>query len=339
MIIITNMSLRSCYYNRGFLLVDSCLSTLAFLRLFLVCFLPYKTLKTLLLAMLPYCLLVQDLLQPSCLLTCCCFLAFDHQFLAMFLAIFLAILLHSFTLLFANFLLSNKPCCCDLVAFFSSSAVIKKLAACFRLSLITLDVIVPFLLSTHQVLGTIIAGTVNLGVAWYLLSNIDVICHPDPKSNSPWTCSNDTVFFDASVIWGLVGPKRIFGPLGNYGALNWFFLGGIMGPIAWKRYNYILSAALDAGVAFMAVLLYFTTGLEDRSVHWWGTDNPQHCDLATCPTAKGKGIPVDCKKVDARLEFIKGVINNCYKYIVDGSRKELADIREVGVVWSAGGIS
>ncbi|GJU97060.1 oligopeptide transporter 4-like protein [Tanacetum coccineum] len=174
---------------------------------------------------------------------------------------------------------------------------------------------------TNQVLGTIIAGTVNLGVAWYLLSNIDGICHPDPKSNSPWTCSNDIVFFDASVIWGLVGPKRIFGPLGNYGALNWFFLGGIIGPVVvwlchkafpsvswislinlqvllgataymppaaavnynswilvgtifnffvfryrkmwWKRYNYILSAALDAGVAFMVVLLNFTTGLED----------------------------------------------------------------------------
>nr|GEV50314.1 oligopeptide transporter 4-like [Tanacetum cinerariifolium] len=199
-----------------------------------------------------------------------------------------------------------------------------------------------------QVLGTIIAGTVNLGVAWYLLSNMDEICHPDPKSNSPWTCPVDTIFFDASVIWGLVGPKRIFGPLGNYGALNWFFLGGIMGPVAvwlchkalpsvswiplinlpvllgataympltgavtynswilvgtifnffvfryqkmwWKRYNYILSAALDAGVASMDILLYFTTGLEDKTVHWWGTDNPQHCDLATCPTAKGLNV-------------------------------------------------
>ncbi|KAK1416045.1 hypothetical protein QVD17_31833 [Tagetes erecta] len=202
-----------------------------------------------------------------------------------------------------------------------------------------------------QFLGTIIAGTVNLSVAWYMLNNIDQICHPDPESNSPWTCPNDRVFFDASVIWGLVGPRRIFGPLGNYGALNWFFLGGFVGPILvwlchksfpnvswiplinlpvllgataymppaaavnynswvlvgtifnffvfryrkmwWKRYNYILSAALDAGVAFMAVLLYFSTGIQDRSVHWWGTDNPQHCDLAECPTAKGIIPPID----------------------------------------------
>ncbi|GJV44495.1 oligopeptide transporter 4-like protein [Tanacetum coccineum] len=199
-----------------------------------------------------------------------------------------------------------------------------------------------------QFLGTIIAGTVNLCVAWYLLSNIDDICHPGATSDSPWTCPIDHVFFDASVIWGLVGPKRIFGPLGNYGALNWFFLGGIMGPVAvwlchkafpnvswiplinlpvllgatasmppaaavnynswilvgtifnffvfryrkmwWRRYNYILSAALDAGVAFMAVLLYVSTGLEDISVDWWGTDSRQHCDLATCPTAKGVNV-------------------------------------------------
>ncbi|XP_027093479.1 oligopeptide transporter 4-like [Coffea arabica] len=199
-----------------------------------------------------------------------------------------------------------------------------------------------------QFLGTIIAGTVNLGVAWWLLHTVEDICHQDMTSNSPWTCPGDRVFFDASVIWGLVGPKRIFGPHGNYSALNWFFLGGLLGPLAiwllhkqfpkqtwiplinlpvvlgaaadmppatalnynswilvgtifnflvfryrkkwWQRYNYILSAALDAGVAVMAVLLHFTVGMENRSISWWGNNNPEHCDLATCPTAKGISV-------------------------------------------------
>ncbi|XP_062227458.1 oligopeptide transporter 4-like [Phragmites australis] len=52
-----------------------------------------------------------------------------------------------------------------------------------------------------------------------------------PPEGSPWTCSGDHVFFDASVIWGLVGPRRIFGLLGYYNALNWFFLGGLIGPV------------------------------------------------------------------------------------------------------------
>ncbi|KAI3465134.1 hypothetical protein Pfo_021797 [Paulownia fortunei] len=199
-----------------------------------------------------------------------------------------------------------------------------------------------------QFVGTIIAGTINIGVAWYLLTSIKNICQDQLlPPNSPWTCPNDRVFFDASVIWGLVGPKRIFGSLGNYSALNWCFLGGAVAPIVvwllhkafpsqtwiklinipvllgataamppastlnfnswilvgtifnffvfryrkswWQRYNYVLSAALDAGLAFMGVVLYFCLGIENVSISWWGS-NGEHCDLATCPTAKGVAV-------------------------------------------------
>ncbi|KAK4563675.1 hypothetical protein RGQ29_005998 [Quercus rubra] len=196
-----------------------------------------------------------------------------------------------------------------------------------------------------QLIGTILAGTINLAVAWWLLTSITNICQDELlPTDSPWTCPGDRVFFDASVIWGLVGPRRIFGPLGNYEAMNWFFLGGAIGPVIvwllhksfpkqswiplinlpvllgatammpaatpvnynawiivgtifnffifryrkqwWQRYNYILSAALDAGVAFMGVLLYFSVGMEGKGLTWWGTDG-EHCPLAKCPTAKG----------------------------------------------------
>ncbi|XP_062222348.1 oligopeptide transporter 4-like [Phragmites australis] len=206
-----------------------------------------------------------------------------------------------------------------------------------------------------QFVGTIVAGTVNIGVAWWLLGSIKNICSDNLPPNSPWTCPSDRVFFDASVIWGLVGPRRIFGPDGNYGALNWFFLIGAAGPVIvytfhrafpgqrwiplinlpvllgatammppatavnynswlfigtifnffvfryrkkwWTRYNYVLSAALDAGVAFMGVLLYFTLTMENKSIDWWGTAG-EHCKLASCPTTKGidlgpeRGCPV-----------------------------------------------
>ena len=186
-----------------------------------------------------------------------------------------------------------------------------------------------------------------------MLGSVKNICVDDPQSDSPWTCPGDRVFFDASVIWGLAGPKRIFGSLGNYSAINWFFLGGAIGPVIvwllhrafpkqtwirlinlpvllgataymppatalnynswivvgtifnffvfryrkqwWQRYNYVLSAALDAGVAFMAVLIYLSVGVENTSLTWWGT-NGEHCDLAGCPTAKGivvDGCPVN----------------------------------------------
>ncbi|XP_020205188.1 oligopeptide transporter 4 [Cajanus cajan] len=194
-----------------------------------------------------------------------------------------------------------------------------------------------------QLIGTILAGTINIGVTWWLLNSIKNICHDDLlPANSPWTCPGDRVFFDASVIWGLVGPRRIFGSQGNYSTMNWFFLGGALGPIIvwllhkafprqswirlinlpvllgatammppatplnynawifvgtifnffifrykkkwWQRYNYVLSAALDNGVAFMTVLLFWLS-LEKKSLTWWGTEG-EHCPLATCPTAK-----------------------------------------------------
>ncbi|CAJ2643130.1 unnamed protein product [Trifolium pratense] len=200
-----------------------------------------------------------------------------------------------------------------------------------------------------QIIGTLIAGTVDVGVAWWLLGSIENICHEELlPPGSPWTCPGDNVFFDASVIWGLVGPKRIFGPLGNYSTLNWFFLFGALGPLIvwalmkafpnkkwlshihlpvilgatavmppastvnfnswlivaitfnyfvykyykkwWERYNYVLAAGLDAGLAFMTTLLFFTVSNGGIKLNWWGQD--EHCPLASCPTAKG-GIAAD----------------------------------------------
>ncbi|XP_024969655.1 oligopeptide transporter 4-like [Cynara cardunculus var. scolymus] len=205
-----------------------------------------------------------------------------------------------------------------------------------------------------QFIGTIIAGTINISVAWWLLSTVENICQDQLLApDSPWTCPSDRVFYDASVIWGLIGPKRIFGSLGPYSALNWFFLGGFLGPLLvyllhklfpnqkwiklinlpvilgssgymppatsvnfnswafvgmvfnffvlryrkrwWQRYNYVLSAALDAGLAFMGILVYFSLSMSDIGISWWGTDG-EHCGLADCPTAEGvvvDGCPIN----------------------------------------------
>ncbi|KAK9103938.1 hypothetical protein Sjap_021192 [Stephania japonica] len=83
-----------------------------------------------------------------------------------------------------------------------------------------------------QVLGTLIATIVYLATAWWLMESIPHLCDPaNLPEGSPWTCPMDTVFYDASVLWGLIGPRRIFGPLGTYGAMNWGFLVGAIAPI------------------------------------------------------------------------------------------------------------
>ncbi|KAK0600853.1 hypothetical protein LWI29_018987 [Acer saccharum] len=64
----------------------------------------------------------------------------------------------------------------------------------------------------------------------------------------------------------------------------------------WARHMYILSAALDAGIAFMGVFLFFALqSLDINGPEWWGLENSDHCPLANCPMAPGikvKGCPV-----------------------------------------------
>ncbi|XP_058068216.1 oligopeptide transporter 5-like [Magnolia sinica] len=62
----------------------------------------------------------------------------------------------------------------------------------------------------------------------------------------------------------------------------------------WSRYNYVLSAGLDVGIAFTALLVSFA--LQNiYGVKWWGLELGDHCPLAQCPTAPGVevyGCPV-----------------------------------------------
>ncbi|GMJ14979.1 oligopeptide transporter 1, ARABIDOPSIS THALIANA OLIGOPEPTIDE TRANSPORTER 6 [Hibiscus trionum] len=211
----------------------------------------------------------------------------------------------------------------------------------------------PRSMFTAQVVGTLVAVFVYTITAWWLMEEIPNLCDTSLlPPDSPWTCPMDNVFFDASVIWGLVGPRRIFGTEGEYGNVNWFFLGGALAPLLvwlahkafpdkewirlihmpvllgatsmmppatavnftswliiaflfgyvvykyrpdwWKRYNYVLSGGLDAGTAFMTVLLFLTLQSKDIGLEWWG-NNGEGCPLASCPTAKGviaDGCPV-----------------------------------------------
>ncbi|KAH0718374.1 hypothetical protein KY285_014405 [Solanum tuberosum] len=78
-----------------------------------------------------------------------------------------------------------------------------------------------------QVVGTLISAFAHLGIAWRLMNSVPNICDRDLlPQDSPWTCPADHVFYDASVIWDLIGSWRIFGNLGYYLTINWFFLIG-----------------------------------------------------------------------------------------------------------------
>lgn len=72
----------------------------------------------------------------------------------------------------------------------------------------------------------------------WLLGNIDGICSSDQPQG--FTCPGATTFYNASVIWGVIGPKRMFGPGAIFSWINYFWvIGAILPVIQWfvaRRY-------------------------------------------------------------------------------------------------------
>ncbi|KAI0342190.1 OPT oligopeptide transporter [Trametopsis cervina] len=182
-----------------------------------------------------------------------------------------------------------------------------------------------------QVVATVIAGTVQLGVQAWMFTNIDGMCDSDQPDG--FICPSTTVFGTASIIWGVIGPARQFSSGQLYYGLVFFFLAGALAPIItrlvqykfnhqfiryinwplifsatgaippatpanyviwcvvgfffnyvirrrhfawWTKYNYVLSAALDAGTAISSIVIFFclqypkngTIGVAFQN--WWG---------------------------------------------------------------------
>jgi len=69
-----------------------------------------------------------------------------------------------------------------------------------------------------------------------MFATLPEICQLDEPHRL--TCPRNRVFFSASVVWGLVGPTRQFGPTGVYKYLMYAMLAGGIAPIPfwlWQR--------------------------------------------------------------------------------------------------------
>lgn len=80
-----------------------------------------------------------------------------------------------------------------------------------------------------QVVATMIAGTVQLGVQSWMFANIPNMCDPDHPEH--FTCPTTEVFYTASVVWGVIGPGLQFSKGMVYNFLLYFFLFGALAPI------------------------------------------------------------------------------------------------------------
>jgi len=184
----------------------------------------------------------------------------------------------------------------------------------------------PRMMFLCQTVAALIASFVVVGVQNWMFGNIEGMCEPGQADS--FTCPGIKVFGTASLIWGGIGPTRIFSN-GLYQPLLWFFLIGALLPLPfyfiakkyplsgwkyvnipvfftgmgamppatginfsswfmvgitfmyfvrryhfnwWSRYNYVLSAALDSGVAVTTIIIFFCLYYPNGGVflNWWG---------------------------------------------------------------------
>jgi OPT family oligopeptide transporter len=131
----------------------------------------------------------------------------------------------------------------------------------------------------------------TLVVMNWQLDNIPDICEPDQKDK--FACMGTHTFFTSSIIWGTLGPARMYGTKGIYHPTIYGFLIGALLPIPFyilSRWRYpslrhVFVPTFLVGGLFWAPLnltwvtpaLYFgylfNVYIRKRYFGWWGTYN------------------------------------------------------------------
>ncbi|KAF4456344.1 OPT family small oligopeptide transporter [Fusarium austroafricanum] len=191
-----------------------------------------------------------------------------------------------------------------------------------------------------QLTACIVGSLTQNAVVLWMLHHVKDICESDQPNK--YTCPQGRVNFSSSIVWGAVGPARLYSVGKIYsGLLHLFWLGALLPVVTffakkkfpnnkflsnlhwplffagtgnvppatginyssafavsfifnkwirgkyphwWAKYNYVLSAALDSGLAVSAIVIFFALVFPGVSLSWWG-NNVQGT------TADGLGSP------------------------------------------------
>ncbi|KAI0067637.1 oligopeptide transporter [Artomyces pyxidatus] len=143
-----------------------------------------------------------------------------------------------------------------------------------------------------QLVATVLAAFLQVGVKTWIFANVPDICHPHQKSHM--TCPHNQVFFTASAIWGLIGPSRQFGTGSIYHPQVYAIIVGAILPIpfwlwqrrypmSWTKHistpillNGVSSIPPATGINYSAWFLVgfvFQYVIRKRNFAWWSKFN------------------------------------------------------------------
>lgn len=145
----------------------------------------------------------------------------------------------------------------------------------------------PVLLFWAQLWATIWGSLVQIGVLRWAYGAIDNLC--DSKQKNGYSCPNGRVFFNASIIWGAIGPKRIFSNgaiyykclfsflLGFLPVVNWLILKKwpnskvrwLNWPVFFSGTGYIPPATPYNYSTYCMVGIFFGVFIKKKFTHWY----------------------------------------------------------------------
>jgi OPT family small oligopeptide transporter len=240
----------------------------------------------------------------------------------------------------SGYLLPGKPIVMLIFKFYAYTALSQAMTYCSDMKLALYMKVPKRTLFAAQLIGCIMGTLTQNAVLLWMLGHVKDVCSSDQPNG--YTCPQGRVNFTSSIIWGAIGPARLYSVGKIYsGLLHMFWLGALLPIITfflkkkfpnnkilrsihwplffagtgnlppatginystafvvsfifnryiknkythwWAKYNYVLSAALDSGVAVSAIIIFFTVIFPGASLSWWGNN-------VQSTTIDGKGTP------------------------------------------------
>jgi OPT family small oligopeptide transporter len=146
----------------------------------------------------------------------------------------------------------------------------------------------PRVMFTSQLVASILSAIIQIAVMNWALEKIPDVCSLDQPNH--YTCPGGRVFFTASIVWGVIGPARIFSNGAIYSSLQWFWLVGAVTPVItwllarrWPKsiWRYVSMPVVFGGSGMLppaSVYIYLCWGLvgtifnyfiKRRYTGWW----------------------------------------------------------------------
>ncbi|GAA6021624.1 hypothetical protein JCM8202_002357 [Rhodotorula sphaerocarpa] len=230
--------------------------------------------------------------------------------------------------LLAGFLVPGKPLANILFKVYASNVINVGLYFAQDLKLSIYMKLPPRTTFTVQVVAVAVTSCVQVGVQRWFIDSVPTLC--DEDQHAKLSCPAAHTMHGASIIWGLIGPARLFGPGKPYHPLLYSAIPGAVIPVVcwlilrrwpnssirrfnpsvalaglayvppatginfssaalvgfifqylvrrrysawWTRYNFLTSAALDAGTVVSALIIFLSLQLPNSgtgTLDWAG---------------------------------------------------------------------